>query len=62
MPRIEAPSAHAATPRPPRQGTAPVRRVSSVELMAGASEVVITHSGREYRLRVTQNGKLILTA
>ena len=25
-------------------------------------EVVIVHAGREYRLRLTQNGKLILTA
>jgi len=25
-------------------------------------ELVITHIGREYRLRVTQSGKLILTA
>ena len=25
-------------------------------------EVIILHAGREYRLRVTQNGRLILTA
>jgi len=24
--------------------------------------MVITHAGRDYRLRITQNGKLILTA
>ena len=26
------------------------------------SEALLTHNGREYRLRITQNGKLILTA
>lgn len=38
------------------------RRVSSAELLGRRGEVVIEHRGREYRLRVTQNGKLILTA
>jgi hemin uptake protein HemP len=31
-------------------------------LLKGSVEIVIEHHGREYRLRVTQNGKLILTA
>jgi hemin uptake protein HemP len=44
---------------PPSGGT---RRIRSEELLRGGSEVVIEHRGREYRLRVTQNGKLILTA
>ena len=39
-----------------------VRRVSSSELLGAASELVIVHGQREYRLRVTSNGKLILTA
>lgn len=39
-----------------------VRRVSSAELLRDATELVIEHRGREYRLRVTQSGKLILTA
>jgi hemin uptake protein HemP len=30
--------------------------------MGDNREVVIVHAGREYRLRLTQNGKLILTA
>ena len=34
----------------------------SEELMGKAREIVIVHNGREYRLRLTQNGKLILTA
>jgi hemin uptake protein HemP len=38
------------------------RRISSRELLAGERELVIVHNGREYRLRLTQHGKLILTA
>lgn len=38
------------------------RRVPSSELFGGATELVIVHGEREYRLRVTSNGKLILTA
>ncbi len=41
--------------------TVPVR-ISSDALLGAKGEVVILHGGREYRLRVTQNGKLILTA
>ena len=37
-------------------------RIESARLLGGARELVIVHAGREYRLRVTQNGKLILTA
>ncbi|BBL72724.1 hypothetical protein MoryE10_33300 [Methylogaea oryzae] len=43
----------------PRSGLR--RRLSSAELFGGAREVVIEHGGDEYRLRVTSNGKLILT-
>ncbi len=38
------------------------KRLTSEELMGKAREIVIVHNGREYRLRLTQNGKLILTA
>lgn len=38
------------------------RRIRSDELLRGGVELLIEHQGREYRLRVTQNGKLILTA
>jgi hemin uptake protein HemP len=38
------------------------RRIDSRELLGGSGELVIAHGGREYRLRVTQYGKLILTA
>ena len=37
-------------------------RVHSDALLGRAKELVIVHNGREYRLRMTQNGKLILTA
>ena len=44
-----------------REGTAP-NRATSTQLLAGKPELIIVHEGREYRLRITQNGKLILTA
>ena len=37
-------------------------RVSSESLLGASGELLIVHNGREYRLRLTQNGKLILTA
>lgn len=37
-------------------------RVTSEALLGHRRELVIVHKGREYRLRLTQNGKLILTA
>ena len=49
---------------PPVPGAAinTLRRVTSLDLLGTRGEIVIEHCGREYRLRVTQNGKLILTA
>jgi hemin uptake protein HemP len=37
------------------------RRLSVAELLAGDREVILEHSGQDYRLRITANGKLILT-
>ncbi|TAK42024.1 MAG: hemin uptake protein HemP [Betaproteobacteria bacterium] len=37
-------------------------RVRSDVLLGSGKELVIVHNQREYRLRITQNGKLILTA
>ena len=37
-------------------------RVQSEDLLGHAKELLIVHNGREYRLRQTLNGKLILTA
>jgi hemin uptake protein HemP len=38
-----------------------VHRVQSRELLHGTREIVIVHGDQEYRLRHTQNDKLILT-
>lgn len=53
---------------PPRSLNRPVsakagapRRLCSTQLFDGATEIVIEHQGADYRLRVTRQGKLILT-
>jgi hemin uptake protein HemP len=38
-----------------------LRRVSAQELMGSHRELIIEHDGQTYRLRITSNGKLILT-
>jgi hemin uptake protein HemP len=43
-------------------GEQAMRRLSSAALLQGQRQVVIEHGGREYRLRLTAQGKLILTA
>jgi hemin uptake protein HemP len=48
-----------AAPQPQKP---PPDRISSEALLGPKRELVIVHNGREYRLRLTQNGKLILTA
>jgi hemin uptake protein HemP len=57
MPATEIPRPSLARPAAPTP-----KRVSSKDLLPPAGELVILHNGREYRLRLTQNGKLILTA
>ena len=47
---------------PARAGTEAPRKVASEDLFGAMRELVIVHNGREYRLRLTQHGKLILTA
>jgi hemin uptake protein HemP len=37
------------------------RRVKVSDLLRGGREVILEHAGQDYRLRVTSNGKLILT-
>jgi hemin uptake protein HemP len=51
-------------PVPPAQQRpdANPHRVTSEALLGRAGQLLIVHGGREYRLRVTHNGKLILTA
>jgi hemin uptake protein HemP len=52
----------AITPPPCKHPPLPQARVSSETLLGPRKELIIVHNGREYRLRLTQNGKLILTA
>jgi len=42
-------------------GAASPRRLSSAELFVGSDLVVIEHQGAAYQLRITRQGKLILT-
>ncbi|HEV7345204.1 MAG TPA: hemin uptake protein HemP [Devosia sp.] len=35
--------------------------MTSAEIFAGKTEVLITHNGTPYRLRITRQDKLILT-
>lgn len=37
------------------------RVISSEHLFAGQQEIIIMHAGEEYRLRITNNNKLIMT-
>ncbi|WP_341703906.1 hemin uptake protein HemP [Ferrovibrio sp.] len=50
----------AASRDPAEAGDAPPR-LSSRSLFGTGREVIIEHDGADYRLRVTSNGKLILT-
>jgi hemin uptake protein HemP len=61
---VNAPRSQAREPAfaPKDPGGSEPARVSSQALLGAHRELVIVHNGREYRLRVTQNGKLILTA
>lgn len=49
------------TPKPQLRPGQPIRRIAIGDLLAGAREAVLVHDGTEYRLRLTSNGKLILT-
>ena len=48
--------------RPPARGANPSQHIESQSLFGGRVEIVIRHNGRDYRLRQTRLGKLILTA
>ena len=54
---------HTREPNTPRtaEGSAKLRRLKVSELLAGEREIILEHNGQEYRLRITANGKLILT-
>ena len=44
------------------QGACSVAQWRSKDLFGQAKEIVITHEGKSYHLRITSNNKLILTA
>jgi hemin uptake protein HemP len=45
----------------PRPAPARPVRVLVSEILAGGREAILEHDGQDYRLRITANGKLILT-
>jgi hemin uptake protein HemP len=57
------------TPTPPSfcppvetgQATCQLGAIPADLLFRGSQEILITHNGEIYRLRITRNGKLILT-
>jgi hemin uptake protein HemP len=55
------PPAETNTPQSSDAGTGPIRRYVVADLLQGGREVILVHDGSEYRLRITGNGKLILT-
>ena len=63
-PRMDATRPPPRTPIPAAAGTPgdTAEPVDSATLLRGFDEVVIRHNGRDYRLRRTRLGKLILTA
>ena len=58
---LNSPSQAAEASNAPKRDASIQRRLSSDELLDGRRELVIEHSGEEYRLRITSKGKLILT-
>ena len=48
-------------PRPAPAPAPPAPVITSRDLLAGRSEIVILHGEAEYRLRLTPNGRLLLT-
>ncbi len=47
--------------KPPAAPTGRPRRLKVSELLGGEREAILEHDGQDYRLRITANGKLILT-
>ena len=52
---------HAPASEPPTSAGSRKPRIESQKLFEGTSEIVIVHHDEEYSLRITKNGKLILT-
>lgn len=55
----DAPERRSSDEKDPAPGL--LKRVSTKDLMSGQREIIIVHDDKEYRLRITQLGKLILT-
>jgi hemin uptake protein HemP len=51
----------ATSAREPAAGQRHPIRVLVSELLGGGREAILEHAGQDYRLRITANGKLILT-
>jgi len=47
--------------RQPEVKSAPAKEIDVTTLIGSGREVVLLHRGERYRLRITANGKLILT-
>jgi len=45
----------------PKQGACLRGSIAAHQLFQGRQEILIDHHGETYRLRITRNGKLILT-
>jgi hemin uptake protein HemP len=45
----------------PVSSNQPVKRIAVSDLLGGGREAILLHDRDEYRLRLTSNGKLILT-
>jgi hemin uptake protein HemP len=62
---LPAPLAHndlsSRQPAEPGKRTLPSGAIPTDFLFQGGQEVLISHGGERYRLRITRNGKLILT-
>jgi len=52
---------HTETPKLISNTVQPRVRVSVAALLEGGREAILEHDGQDYRLRITANGKLILT-
>lgn len=55
------PAKDARVPRDEESGTAPANIIDSRRLLNGRDTIDIAHQGELYRLRLTRQGKLILT-
>ena len=56
-----APSSSIRLPAEPGTRTCPPGIIPADFLFQGSQEILISHKGEHYRLRITQTGKLILT-